>query len=102
MVLGLMYEIGRWALTLAVLGLGYRFLNNTNSLLNYASEAAMPFYLLHMTFSVITGYFLIQLNMSVTFKYLLIVLLATGFTLIAYEFIRRWNVTRLLFGMKAL
>jgi glucan biosynthesis protein C len=101
LALGLIYQMGRWALTLAVLGLGNRFLNRTNAVLRYASEAAMPFYLLHMTFSVVTGYFVIQLDAPVAVKYPLIVFAATGFTLLAYEFIvRRWNVTRWLFGMK--
>jgi glucans biosynthesis protein C len=100
--LGLMYQMGRWALTLAVLGLGHRFLNRTNHVLRYASEAAMPFYLLHMTFSVVTGYFAIQLDVPVMVKYPLIVLVATGLTLIAYELIRRWNLTRWLFGMKSM
>lgn len=100
MVLGLTYQMGRWMLTLAVLGLGHRFLNRTSNLLRYASEAAMPFYLLHMTFSVVTGYFAVQLNLPVAIKYPLIVLIATGLTLAAYELVRRWNVTRWLFGMK--
>jgi glucan biosynthesis protein C len=102
MALGLMYEMGRWALTLAVLGLGHRFLNRTNNVLRYASEAAMPFYLLHMTFSVVTGYYAIQLKAPVAVKYPLIVVVATGLTLVAYELVRRWNVTRWLFGMKPL
>ncbi len=102
MVLGLMYQMGRWALTLAVLGLGHRFLNYTNNVLRYASEAAMPFYLLHMTFSVVTGYFVIQPNIPVIVKYPMIALIATGLTLLAYEVVRRWNVTRWLFGMKFL
>jgi membrane-bound acyltransferase YfiQ involved in biofilm formation len=101
MTLGLMYELGRWSSTLAVLGLGHRFLNVTNRLLNYASEAAMPFYLLHMTFSTLTGFFVIKLNAPVAVKYPLIVLVATGLTLAAYELlVRRWNVMRFLFGMK--
>jgi hypothetical protein len=100
MVLGLLYELGRWMLTLAVLGLGHRFLNWTNHVLRYASEAAMPFYLLHMTFSVLTGYFVTQLDASIAVKYPLIVAIATGLTLVAYEMVRRWNVTRPLFGMK--
>jgi len=99
-LLGLMYEMGRWALTLATLGLGHRFLNRTSNLLRYASEAAMPFYLLHMTFSVATGYFVIKLNAPVTVKYPLIVLVATSLTLLTYELVRRWNVSRWLFGMK--
>jgi glucans biosynthesis protein C len=102
MALGLIYQMGRWALTLAALGLGHRFLNRTNNVLRYASEAAMPFYLLHMTFSVMTGYFAIQLDAPVAVKYPLIVLVATGSTLVAYELVRRWNGTRWLFGMKPL
>jgi hypothetical protein len=100
MTLGLMYQMGRWLLTLAVLGLGHRFLNRTNAVLRYANEAAMPFYLLHMTFSVIAGYFVIQLNTPVAVKYPLTVFVATGLTLLAYEFVRRWNISRMLFGMK--
>ena len=100
MALGLIYEMGRWGLTLATLGLGHRFLNHTNNLLRYASEAAMPFYLLHMTFSVITGYFVVQLDAPIAVKYPLVVFVATGLTLVAYELVRRWNVTRWLFGMK--
>lgn len=101
MVLGLTYQMGRWMLTLATLGLGHRFLNFTNHVLRYASEAAMPFYLLHMTFSVVTGYFVIQLDAPVAVKYPLIVVVATILTLLSYELVRRWNVSRLLFGMKS-
>lgn len=99
-MLGLMYQMGRWALTLATLGLGHRFLNFTNKTLIYASEAAMPFYLLHMTFSVVAGYFVIQLDAPIVVKYPLTILAATGLTLVAYELVRHWNVTRWLFGMK--
>lgn len=100
MAYGLVYEMGRWMLTLAVLGLGQRFLNRTNKVLRYANEAAMPFYLLHMTFTVLTGFGVIRIDAPIAIKYPLIVLLATGLTLLAYEIIRRWKVSRLLFGMK--
>jgi surface polysaccharide O-acyltransferase-like enzyme len=98
--LGLMYSMGRWMLTLAALGLGHRFLNRTSNLLRYASETAMPFYLLHMTFSVTIGYFVVQLQAPVAVKYPLIVLATTGLTLLASELVRRWNAIRWLFGMK--
>jgi hypothetical protein len=100
MTLGLIYEIGRWCLTLAVLGLGHRFLTYSNRWLRYGSEAAMPFYLLHMTACVLAGYFVIQFHMPVAVQYPLIVFAATGLTILAYELVRRWNMTRWLFGMK--
>jgi hypothetical protein len=69
--------------------------------LSYASEAAMPFYLLHMTFSTLAGYFIIQLKVPVTVKYPLTVLLASGLTLAAYELlVRRFNIMRYLLEMK--
>lgn len=97
----MIYEMGRWMLTLAVLGLGSRFLNRNHRLLRYANEAAMPFYLLHMTFTVLAGFFVVQLDAPVAVKYPLIVLSATGSTLLAYEVIRRWKVSRWLFGLKS-
>jgi hypothetical protein len=97
---GLLYEMGRWTLTLAMLGLGQRFLNQNSSVLRYANEAAMPFYLLHMTFTVLAGFFVIQIDAPVVVKYPIIVLVAIGLTLLTYELVRRWNVSRWLFGMR--
>ncbi len=97
---GLLYEMGRWTLTLAALGLGHRYLKRDNNFLRYANEAAMPFYLLHMTFTVLAGFFVIQLDAPVVVKYPLIVLIATGSTFIVYELARRWKVTGWLLGMK--
>jgi len=53
-----------------------------------------------MTFSVVIGYFVIQLNAPVMMKYPLIVLVATSLTLLTYELVRRWNVSRWLFRIK--
>jgi hypothetical protein len=61
----------------------------------------MPFYLLHMTASTLTGFFVIQLDAPVAAKYALIVMIATALTLLVYEFaVRRWNPARLVFGMR--
>jgi hypothetical protein len=97
---GLLSEMGRWTLTLAALGLGKRFFNRSNTFLRYANEAAMPFYLLHMTFTVWTGYYVVQINAPVLVKYPLIVLIATCSTFLAYELARHWKVTRWMLGMK--
>jgi hypothetical protein len=100
---GLLYVLGRWSWVLVILGLGRRFLNRGHPILHYASEGAYPFYILHMTLTVLAGYLVIRLDIGIAAKYSLIVCLATLATLAVYELlVRRINLLRFLFGMKPL
>ena len=91
-----------WCWLLAILGYGFRYLNVNHRVLAYANEAVLPFYILHQPVILLVGYFVIPLSLPILVKYLVIVPLALGFTLGLYEFaIRRVNVVRHIFGMKA-
>jgi hypothetical protein len=83
------------------LGLGYRFLNFSSKFLAHANEAVLPFYILHHAVIYIVGYYVIQWDLNVGSKFILISL--TSFTIIiaVYEIlIKRFNLLRFLFGMK--
>ena len=97
----MLYNFNRWWLTLACLGLGHKFLNRTNRVLTYAREAAYPFYILHLPIDTIVGLFVIRLEASIAVKFLLINVITIVLTLGVYEIIKRVNVLRFLFGMKA-
>jgi Acyltransferase family len=89
-----------WFWLVAILGFGSRYLNFDNEVLNYAREAALPFYILHQTVIVVIGLCFASWETSVMLKYL--ALSASAFTVITamYElFIKRVNVIRFLFGM---
>lgn len=91
-----------WFWLVAILGLGHWRLNFNNSLLGYAREAALPFYVLHQTVIVVIGYYIAHWTLPVPVKYIL--LGAASFTsiMVIYEFaIKRTKVLRFLFGMKA-
>ena len=91
-----------WVWVLALLGLGSRYLTYRNRLLQYASEAVLPFYILHQSVIVAAGFFFINWNIEIFVKYL--VLAASSFfaIMLIYEFIvRRTGLLRFLFGMKA-
>jgi len=91
-----------WSSLLAILGYGMRYLTANHRLLSYANEAVLPFYVLHQPVILLVGYFVIQLALPIALKYLIIALLAFGITLGLYEFgIRRWNLVRRVFGLKA-
>ncbi len=94
--------VGRWSWMVYVLYFGVLFLNFQHKLLVYASEAVLPFYLLHETIILCVGWFVIRRDIGILPKYLIIVVTSFILTMALYEFlIRRFNVIRLFFGMRS-
>lgn len=90
-----------WFWVIAFLGLGRRFLGFSNATLRYITEATYPFYILHMTVIVLIGFPAMKWRMGIASRYSIIVLASTLVTMVSYEvFVRRWSVSRFLFGMK--
>lgn len=90
-----------WFWVVAFLSLGRKYLNFNNKLLQYANQAAYPFYILHQTVIVIIGFYLVRTNAGVMEKYLLISTVSLMVTIVLYDgFVRRINIVRFLFGLK--
>jgi glucan biosynthesis protein C len=97
----ILYVCTTWFYLLAILGYAHRYLNFSNRFLAYACEASLPFYIIHVTVLVIVGYFVVQWNMAIWVKYLLIISISFASIVVVYEFIiRRINVFRFFFGMR--
>ncbi len=93
--------IDRWCWVIALLGLGHRFLNRTNRVLRYLTEATYPIYILHFLILSLIGYAIAGRDWPVELKYVVILGLTIVATLLAYDLlVKRTNVTRFLFGMK--
>jgi surface polysaccharide O-acyltransferase-like enzyme len=90
-----------WSWIITILGLGNRFLNSNNRFLGYASEAVLPFYILHQTIIIIIGYYVVQWSLSTAPKYFIVVVISFIVVEAIYELlVRRINVLRFLFGMR--
>ena len=90
-----------WVWVLALLGMGSRYLAFRNRLLQYASEAVLPFYILHQSIIVVTGFFIINWNLPVIVKYIFLSLTSFVIIILAYEYVvRRLVFMRFLFGLK--
>ena len=90
-----------WCWIVGLAGLGRRVLTADNRLLDYATEAVLPFYILHHTVMIAVGYYVIRLNASVTAKFILIAVVSFGIIMVLYHFlVRRYNALRFLFGLK--
>jgi peptidoglycan/LPS O-acetylase OafA/YrhL len=86
---------------LGLIGTGSRLLNFKNRFSDYAMEAVLPFYILHQLVIVIVGYFVVQWNVGIGLKYVVVV--SSSFIVIVaiYDLlVRRLPWLRFLFGMR--
>lgn len=84
-----------------IMGIGAKYLNFRNKILQHCNEAVLPFYILHQTLILLVGWYVVQWSAAIVTKYL--VISVTSFVLImaTYELlIRRSNGMRFLFGMR--
>lgn len=91
-----------WCILLCIFGYGYTYLQFTNPFLRYANEAVYPFYILHQTVIICLAYPLITASVHWFVKFIYLSVATFAICLGTYHFlIRRSNVLRVLFGMKA-
>lgn len=90
-----------WSCLMSCLGLATHHLNFNHPILIYLNEAIYPLFILHLTITVIAGYYITPLDMGIWSKYILITstTLVVGLFLFQYA-IKPFNAMRLLFGMK--
>ncbi len=94
--------LGSWCWVLAAFGFGRKHLEFSTPFLKYANEAVLPFYILHQTVLLCVGYFVLQWAIPDLLKWAIILVVSFALIMALYEFlVRRFNVMRFLFGMKA-
>ncbi len=90
-----------WLLT--IIGYSRRLFNKPGKLLSYASESVYPFYILHQTITITAGHYLASWQIGIVSKFIVVVIITFAGCFIIYELlIKRFNITRLLFGLKPL
>ena len=96
-------DLAAWCWLFTFLGFGFKHLNFNTPFLSYANEAVLPFYILHQTVLIVTGYFVLQSSLPDFAKWLIIASLSLLLIMGIYEYgVRRVNVLRFLFGLKPL
>jgi len=100
---GVMRIFGGWICVLAFFGLGMQYFTTRTVRLDYANEAVLPFYILHQTVILSAGYLVLQWTIPDAFEWAVVVVISLATILVLYELmVRRFNVMRVLFGMKPL
>jgi len=96
----LIRNINNFSWVLAFLGLAKKFLNFKHSLLNHLNQSILPFYILHQTVIIGIGYFVIQWDLSLLAKFMIILTVSFLSTIALYQIVWRSKLLRILFGMK--
>ncbi|MEH7082052.1 acyltransferase family protein [Neobacillus drentensis] len=101
MIFYLVRTVNCWSLLLCIFFLADKYLSFSNGFLKYASEASMPFYVLHQPVIVFLGFFIRDLSWSIPVKLIFLVPVSFILIIICYHFIiRRVQFLRFTFGMK--
>ena len=90
-----------WCAVLTCVGYAGRYLRTATPGLSYLNEAVFPLFILHFTIIEILGFWVVGLDWSLWFKYLVITTLTIVLVLLIYQLlIRPFGFMRLLFGVK--
>jgi hypothetical protein len=86
---------------IAIIGLGEKYLNFNHRFLEYANQAVLPFYILHQFVLLMIGYWVVQWQINAFVKFMVIASLSFIAIMGLYDIIiKRFQVTRFLFGLK--
>jgi glucans biosynthesis protein C len=100
---GLWFIVSSWCWILTFIGFTLKYLTTNGPFLKYANEAVLPFYIMHQTVLLCLGYLILPWQIPDFVKWLLIALSSFVLVVVLYEFaVRRFNILRILFGMKPL
>lgn len=108
MLFAAVLSLNHWCWLLAIIGYGSYWLNQPTNKLDkdgsvrrYCNDAILPWYMLHQTLIIVFAVWLKPLTLPMAVEApLLLILTCTGCWL-GYELIRRFWLSRWLFGMKA-
>jgi hypothetical protein len=93
--------VNMWSWVITIFGFAAMFLNKNSSVIRYRNQAVYPFYILHQTFIVIIGYWLMNNPMHYLWKFTIMAIGTYGLSWLIFEFIIRRNyVIGLFFGVK--
>jgi hypothetical protein len=96
----LIQYLNGWAWLLAVLAWAAAWLNRPSRALSYMNTAILPWYVLHQTLTILLAWHLAPLRLHESVEAILLLAGTVAGCALGYEIIRRFTVTRFLFGLK--
>lgn len=99
-VYGLARNLYGWSALLTMMAFAQKYLNRGGKTLDYLSRAAFPVYIFHQSVLIVVAYFVVQWNLSVAGKFLLIMFGTMAASVALYEISRHIPPLRIVLGIK--
>lgn len=97
----LLLSLSSFCWLIILLNFARRYMNWSNSLIAYLNQASYPIYIIHMTFVIPIGFYTVQWNAGIIVKFIFVIFASTLSIILVYDIlIKRFQLTRFLFGMK--
>jgi hypothetical protein len=96
----LIQYLNGWAWLLAVMAWAAARLNRPSRALSYMNTAILPWYVLHQSITIVLAWYLSPLDLDTALEACLLVAGTVAGCALGYEIIRRFILTRFLFGLK--
>ena len=96
----LFYSLTMWICILAIIGVGKHYLNFTNKGTAYIAKSSFPIYIFHQTFVVAVAFYVFEITSIAVIQVPIIILSSIFFTFATNEILKRFSITRFMFGMK--
>jgi len=99
-LVSMVWALNGWCWVAAILGYGRKRLSFNHKYLNVANQLVLPFYVLHQSVIVAVAFYIVQLDLVVIAKYLLILLAAFPIISAVLYPVTKINALKFLFGMR--
>ena len=94
-------SLGTLCWLIVLLSFARQTLNFSNNFLEYTSEAVLPIYIIHQTVIIVFGYYIVETELHLITKFAIINILSFIIIVAIYDIgVRRFDVMRVLFGMR--
>lgn len=100
--LSFLVALASWLVIVGLLGYGRRYLNHPSPALAYLAQASYPIYILQQTVIVVAAFYIVGLPAAEPLQWLTLFVSSVAGTFVLYEAVRRFPVSRFLFGMRPL
>jgi len=99
-LIDILYGFFAWLGILSFLGIAKKHLNFHNTWTDYFTNASYPIFIFHQTWIVAVAYYVFLLTSSILLQVIIIISVSFILTILTYELMKRFKLTRFLFGIK--